>query len=178
MNADQVTIRAMGEADAAVIASAFAAIGWHKPAEQYRRYLAEQAEARRIVLVAESDGAVVGYCTVVWEPSYSALREAGVPEIQDLNDLPPFRKRGVGTKLLGQAEARVAQRSKRVGISVGLHPGYNAAQRLYVKRGYVPDGLGVTYRSRHVQEGEQVVADDELLLHFMKGIPACDAAAG
>jgi hypothetical protein len=41
--------------------------------------------------------------------------------------------------------AEVARRSGVVGIGVGLHPSYNAAQRLYVKRGYIPDARGITY---------------------------------
>jgi len=53
---------------------------------------------------------------------------------------------------------------------VGLHPGYNAAQRLYARRGYIPDGLGVTYRDRYVREGEQVVFDDDLVLHLIKAL--------
>jgi hypothetical protein len=45
---------------------------------------------------------------------------------------------------------------------------YNAAQRLYLKRGYIPDGRGVTYRDRFVEEGEQVALDDDLVLHLTK----------
>jgi hypothetical protein len=51
---------------------------------------------------------------------------------------------------------------------VGLHPGYNAAQRLYAQRGYIPDGLGVTYEDRFVEAGELVRFDNELLLHLVK----------
>ncbi len=53
---------------------------------------------------------------------------------------------------------------------VGLHPGYNQAQRLYVRRGYIPDGRGVTYRNEYVMEGMQVKLDDDLLLHFTKSL--------
>jgi hypothetical protein len=53
-----------------------------------------------------------------------------------------------------------------------LHPGYNAAQRLYVKRGYIPDAHGITYRNRFVDEGASVVVDDDLLMHFTKEFPA------
>jgi hypothetical protein len=61
-------------------------------------------------------------------------------------------------------------RSSVAGIGVGLHPGYNEAQRMYVKRGYIPDGRGVTYRNRYVEEGMQVVLDDDLVLHLTKRI--------
>lgn len=82
--------------------------------------------------------------------------------------LPEFRRNGIGSLLLDEAEGIAATRGTSVGIGVGLHPGYNAAQRLYVKRGYVPDGFGVTYRNQFIQEGAVVVADDDLVLHFRK----------
>jgi hypothetical protein len=41
---------------------------------------------------------------------------------------------------------------------------------LYVLRGYVPDGLGVTYNDRYIDEGELVRADNELVLHFIKDL--------
>lgn len=36
------------------------------------------------------------------------------------------------------------------------------------KRGYVPDGRGITYRDRYLQEGESVVLDDNPVLHLTK----------
>jgi len=55
---------------------------------------------------------------------------------------------------------------------VGLHPGYNDAQRLYIKRGYIPDGRGVTYNNRYLREGETTILDDELLLHLTRPVRA------
>ncbi len=42
-------------------------------------------------------------------------------------------------------EALAAETSDTVCLGVGLHSGYGAAQRMYVLRGYVPDGSGVWY---------------------------------
>jgi hypothetical protein len=72
--------------------------------------------------------------------------------------------------LLDRAEAEVARRSGVVGIGVGLHPGYNAAHRLYVKRGYIPDARGITYRECFVEERACVVLDDDLVMHFNKAV--------
>jgi GNAT superfamily N-acetyltransferase len=165
-----VEIRLLGESDPETISVAFKDIGWGKPVAQYRKYLAEQAAGNRICLVATVDGQFAGYVTVNWVPLYSPFAEQEIPEIQDLNVIPPFRRQGVGTRLLDRAEEEVALHSSVIGIGVGLHPGYNAAQRLYVKRGYVPDGRGVTYRNRYVEEGMEVVFDDDLVLHFTKTI--------
>jgi GNAT superfamily N-acetyltransferase len=161
------TIRPLAAADPPVIAAAFAAIGWSKPREQYERYLVEQEAGERQVWVASVDDAFAGYVTLSRRPAYAPFREEGIPEIQDLNVLPAFRRRGVGSALLDAAEAAAGA---RVGIAVGLEAGYGAAQRLYVRRGYVPDGRGIAYRWRTVEYGEQIVVDDDLVLCFTREV--------
>ena len=47
---------------------------------------------------------------------------------------------------------------------------YGAAQRLYVKREYIPDGRGLTSHNRPVAWGETVTVDDRLVLHFTKNL--------
>jgi len=170
MAADAATlrIRRLEAGDPPVMSAAFAAIGWKKPVEQYDRYLEAQRSGRRDVLVAFSRVSFTGYVTVNWHPDYPPLSLGGTPEIQDLNVLPAWRRRGIASRLLDEAERLAALRSDRVGIGVGLHPGYNAAQRLYVLRGYVPDGHGVTAGNAFVREGQTVTMDDEVVLHFVK----------
>ena len=169
---DTFQIRNLNEDDPATISDAFRNIGWGKPVAQYQRYLGEQKTGSRVCLVAIADGQFAGYVTVNWAPTYPGFATRKIPEIQDLNVLPGFRRRGIGTRLLDRAEEEIAQRCGMAGIGVGLHPGYNQAQRLYVKRGYIPDGRGVTYRDRYVEEGTQVVLDDDLVLHFTKSLDA------
>ncbi len=154
--------------DPPVLEAAFSAIGWTKPAAQFERYLEEQASGERPVFVARLDGEFAGYVTVVWETPYAPFREAGVPEIQDLNVLPAFRRRGIASALMDAAEALIATRGKVAGLGVGLYPDYGPAQRMYVLRGYVPDGLGVTYDRVTAKPGDTVRLDDELALHFTR----------
>ena len=45
------------------------------------------------------------------------------------------------------AEKIAGDYSDIVYLGVGLHSSYESAQRMYVKRGYVPDGSGVWYGS-------------------------------
>jgi GNAT superfamily N-acetyltransferase len=159
---DGFQIRFLSDSDPPVMAAAFESFGWVKPATQFQRYLAEQAAGNRLCPVATVNGDFAGYVTVNWVPTYPGFVDMKIPEIQDLNVLSLFRTNGIATMLLDRAEVEVACRSDVVGIGVGLHPGYNDAQRLYAKRGYIPDGLGVTYRDRYCREGEQVVLDDIL----------------
>ncbi len=155
--------------DVQPIADAFEVIGWNKPASQYRRYLAEQEQARRTILVAfSSDDRFCGYVTINWRSDYPPFQAEDIPELQDFNVLPHVRRRGIGTRLMDEAERMVRERSPVVGIGVGMDADYGAAQRLYVLRGYVPDGKGLTYKNRSVRRGEQVTVDDGLVLHFTK----------
>ncbi len=165
---DQLVTRPLSEHDPPVISAACQSVGWNKLETQYRRYLNEQAAGTRTCLVAELGGQFVGYVTINWQPAYIEFAEQRIPEIQDLSVLPAFRRRGIVTRLLDEAEAHVSARYNVVGIGVGLHPGYNAAQRLYVKRGYVPDGRGLTCKGRYVAEGEALVLDDDLVLYLTK----------
>lgn len=165
-----LTIAPLAESDIAEIAAAFAALGWRKSASQYERYLDEQGRGERAVLVARSGGVFAGYVTIVWASGYPPLREAGIPEIADFNVLPHLRRRGIGSRLLDAAEARIAERAASAGIGVGLYADYGAAQRLYVQRGYIPDGRGITWRNRAVVPGATVVVDDDLALYFTKAL--------
>jgi GNAT superfamily N-acetyltransferase len=163
-------ISQLAEGDPRSLAEAFAAIGWaaHKPMAQFERYLAEQRDGTRTVLLAWMDGEVAGYLTVLWTSAYEGLSADDIPEISDFNVLPRLRRRGIGTALMDAAEALVAERSDTVGIGVGLYPDYGPAQRLYVLRGYAPDGRGVAWRNRNAAPMDSVVVDDDLVLYFTR----------
>ena len=85
----QLVIRTMDESDPEVISAAFTAIGWHKPPALFQRYLAEQDEGRRLAFVAAWHGEFAGHVTLQWTSDYSPFAERQVPEVCDLNVLPP-----------------------------------------------------------------------------------------
>jgi GNAT superfamily N-acetyltransferase len=160
------SITALRETDIGEIARAFAVL--NKSESQYRRYFAEQQEETRLVLLARSGEAVSGYVTIMWQSDYAPFREAAIPEIQDFNVLPDFRRRRVGSRLMDEAERLIAERSSVIGIGVGLHSDYGAAQRLYVLRGYVPDARGITSHGQRMNWGDEVRIDDDLVLWLTK----------
>lgn len=167
-----LTIRQLEKGDVALISAAFRDLGWNKPRAQYERYLSEQEEGARDVLVAFAGRDFAGYVTINWNPSYPPFRTDGIPEIQDFNVLPRFRRQGIGTRLMDDAERKVLERSNIVGIGVGMTPDYGAAQRLYVLRGYVPDGKGLTRDGSPVIQGAEVTVDDGLVLYLTKALPS------
>ncbi len=165
-----VRIRPMERADCAHLSAAFARIGWSKQESLFLHYVAEERDGLRAARVGEVDGVPVGYVTLVWRSTDPALSQAGYPEIIDLNVLPDFRGRGVGSLLLDHVEALAAERSPTVGLRVGLHPGYGSAQRLYSNRGYRLDGAGALRNGYPVPEGATVELDDELTLRMYKAL--------
>jgi predicted kinase/ribosomal protein S18 acetylase RimI-like enzyme len=167
-----IAIRRMNENDCERMSNAFTAMGWNCPVAKFASFL-ERYERNEIVpLIAEVNSEFAGYLKVVWQPDYPFFRENGIPEIQDLNVVNIFRRQGVASSLMDEAEKTISKRSATIGIGVGLHPGYNAAQRMYVLRGYVPDGKGVVWHNEYIKEGQELKADDELILHFTKAIGA------
>lgn len=59
---------------------------------------------------------------------------------------------------------------QEVGIGVGLYKDYGTAQRLYVQMGYIPDGMGVTYKSSYITPREQYPVDDDLIFWMKKSL--------
>ena len=161
-------IRPLESNDIAVIAEAFRELGWNKPASQYQRYLAQQELGVRDVYVAFVDGQFAGYLTICWESSYRPFLVHSIPEIVDFNVLPKFRRMRIGTQLMDRAEVEIARVSPVAGIGVGMTADYGAAQKLYIHRGYIPDGRGLHWRDHHVQYHEDVVVDDDLALYLTK----------
>ena len=58
----------------------------------------------------------------------------------------------------------------RDGLSDGLYADYGPALLLYLGRGYLPDGRGVTYDRRTVAPGQSIRLDDGAALMFVKNL--------
>lgn len=155
------------------IVSAFKAIGWNKSKDIYEAYLLEQSKTQRSVIVAKEDGKFCGYVTIKWKSDYSNFNQKNIPEIADLNVLPSYQKKGVGTQLIRACEKMASERGlTNIGIGVGMTADYGNAQRLYVQLGYVPDGKGIHYQYLPINYGGKVVVDDDLVLYFIKLLDA------
>ena len=68
------------------------------------------------------------------------------------------------------AKSLVGEKTMAVGIGVGLTPDYGAAQRLYVKRDYIPDGFGISQNGIFPKFGDKITVDDDLNLYFIKDL--------
>jgi GNAT superfamily N-acetyltransferase len=127
--------------------------------------------AERQVYIAFHGETAAGCAQLNFNPVYAMFRRLGLPEIQDLCVLPEFRRQGIGLALIKHCEnvARAAGKTD-MGISVGLHAAYGAAQRLYVANGYVPDGAGIAYDDESIASGAMKPIDDLLTLKLVKAL--------
>ena len=165
-----VTIRPLREEDAAYFADEERKQGWHTEEGKFLDRLRDVRAGICISLVAELDGVPAGYVNVYHEGDFAwtPFAGAGFPEIVDFTVLEKFRGRGVGSALMDEAERVAGAFSDTVFLGVGLHAGYGSAQRMYVKRGYIPDGSGVWFRGRVCEPYTPCENDDDLVLYLSK----------
>ena len=163
------SIRKMQESDIKELSRGFISQGWPSREEILTRYFKEQESGEREVLVAEVEGALAGYISILPCAKQGPFAEI-YPELSDFNVFEPFQNQGIGNLLMEEAEKRVKLISDKVTLGVGLHSGYGPAQRLYIKRGYIPDGTGVWYQN--YQPAINAVCEDigELVLYLSKNL--------
>ena len=166
---DKIIIRDMISSDAQIITNEEIAQGWNQSIDKYEMRLRHQAEGKSVALVAEYNNSVAGYINIYPDSSWGAFGGKGYPEIIDFGVLEKYRNHGIGTKLMDVAEQVAARYAKIVYLGVGLHSGYGSAQRMYIKRGYIPDGTGIWYKDRICKPYESSIAnDDDLVLYLSK----------
>lgn len=141
---DKIAVRRMRAEDLRLIETA--EDNWSQDAEEYfQRQLARQEKGLCAALTAFCDGQLAGYVFLFWKCQWGGLRNRDIPSIVDLFVFEKYRKNGVATALLDTAESMASQYSDRIYLDVPVNNQHGAAQRLYIKRGYVPDGNGIYY---------------------------------
>ena len=165
----KLIIRSMEEADARVFTDELTAQGWHPDIAGYRARLDDQSRGKCAALTAVYEGCPAGYVYVYLRAEEGPFMGKGWPVIVDFNVLKKYQGRGIGSGLMDAAERIAGRYADTVCLGVGLCGSYGAAQRMYVKRGYIPDGSGVWYRGRQCVQYETVcTVDDDLILFLSK----------
>ena len=173
-----VKIRSMVPEDARVLYETYLSYGWHPSVKTYEDYFREQENGERLVFIAEYENQTAGICTLVLKPKEGPLAGKGWPEIVDLCVFFHVHRKGIGSRLLDTAEQEASKISDHVTLAVGVHSGYGAAQRMYVRRGYIFDGSGVWYRGKQLEQYAPCENDDDLLLWMSKELRTATACKG
>ena len=143
---------------------------WGAPTK-HRERLARQGEGKVVYLVAWYREAPVGHVLIEWggatdEPMRSLL--ANCADLQDLFVAPAYRSRGVGSRLLDEAEALVMKKGyPRLGLGAAVdNP---RARHLYQRKGYQDAGYG-EYRSGgvYIDRAGQEQEWEEICIYLIK----------
>ena len=165
-----IIVRAMTTEDIDGIINGFKEQGWEKPKKVLELYIDEQNKGEVYIFIAEYNGTIAGYTALYPSAKEGPFMGKNVPEISDFNVFAKYQKKGIGNKILDAAEevAFDISETKSITLGVGLHSGYGAAQRIYFKRGYLPDGSGVWYKNKQLNQYADCKNDDDLVLFLSK----------
>lgn len=151
---------------------------------EVERHFQGHREGNSTTLLGYQGGELVGILTIRWQSNYPPFREHGVPLIHYIEIKWERRGQGLGSELMERAERFASARVRKLGICVGIFDAYGPAQRLYIKRGFIPDGRGVCRGHEPLKEGQTVQVDHDLLLWLVKDLatlptiaPDADAAS-
>ena len=170
-NIGNVTIRDIEMADIEALTAAEQAQGWHwATTEKTASRLPARDAGECIVMVCEYEGQPAGYVSLYWNAPAGAFKNMNIPEIVDFNVLIKYRRKGLGHTMMNVCEQLAATKCDKICLGVGLYRDYGTAQRMYVKRGYVPDGSGVWYGDENIDPGKDVCNDDDLMLFLSKDL--------
>lgn len=145
--------------------------GWDSTIDKFEMRLKDVKNGKCISLVADYYGIPAGYVNVYPDSEWGAFANQGYPEIIDFAVLDKYQKNGIGSILMDTAEKIASEYADTVYLGVGLHNGYGSAQRMYVKRGYIPDGSGVWYKDKICTPYDTIYTnDDDLVLYLSKKV--------
>lgn len=138
------------------------------PMDYIKKCWKENETGERATLVAYFDQQFAGWLHLLSKSLYPHFEEEGIPEINNFDVVPSLRRIGIGNALMDAIEEVAFAKFGIVGVGVGLSYNYGNAQRLYVKRGYIPDGKGVFYQGKQVEPGNFVKVGDDPVLYLTK----------
>ncbi|WP_028775987.1 GNAT family N-acetyltransferase [Shimazuella kribbensis] len=165
-----IQIRKMKQEDISNVYKVFREHDIRKPFEYIEQCWKENQTGNRITLLAFHNEDFAGSLHLLARAKYPCFVENGIPEINDFNVIKPFRRLGIGNQLMEYIEQIAFEKYGVVGVGVGMHIHYGQAQRLYAKRGYIPDGRGLTYHNNQLNPGVKIYADDDLILYMIKNV--------
>jgi len=165
-----LNIRSMKEGDIDIIMKNYIEQGWSKPKEVLEKYLENQNSGFLYMFAADYNNDIAGYTVLYPDTGVGPFAFQKIPVISDFIVFEKYQRQGIGTKMLDEAEMKAFELNDRVQLGVGLHSGYGSAQRIYIKRGYVPDGTGVWWNNTPLEQYADCKNNDELVLFLIKDL--------
>ena len=148
----------------------FAATVYDGNYAEARTHFDESVNGPSDTFLAYVEGDLAGFVTIRWESHNEQFKREGIPFIHHLLVFGDYQGQGIANALLDAAEQLIGTRASQAGICVGIFDAYGPAQRLYAKRGYIPDGRGVCQWHRPIKAGEELTVDHDLIIWMIKAL--------
>lgn len=164
-----ISVRRMTYADIPAICEAYD----HKSdndAAYLNRQLANQDKQECSALLALYHENVAGYVLLYYRCRWGGLANCNLPSVVDLIVFKDYRQKKIATVLMDVAENIAKKHCDKVYLDVCLNAEYGPAQRLYTKRGYIPDGKGIYYEGKVCETDADCKNNDELALCLVKNL--------
>lgn len=162
--------RDLNRNDANVFQDAFLLEGRDVPMSLFLSYYTRQSRGEVKVIVAEKDGAFLGYGVIAVKSIVGPFKDKNIPAIIDINVLETNKNYGVGSFLVETMENYAKKISDIVCIAVPVNSKLGSLQIFLAKRNYLPDGTGLWYGDNNVNVGENVLNDCNLCMYLQKQI--------
>jgi len=166
---EQIIYRAMERGDVErILAAEYEKFISSSTQKRYEKFFDEQERGLRTVIIAELNGELVGRVTLLHSASGVPFKNMNIPEVLGLSVLEKYRKQGIGTELMKCIEEAAEKMSDTVCLGVGICESDGAAQRLFAKRGYIPDGSGAWYGRQAAHRAGRIETIESLVLYMLK----------
>ena len=137
------------------------------PSRFHEQRYKSQADCLSEYLIARIDSKPVGHLHLKWQGTDSKVVKAKIGVIPEFNGIAvakEFQSKGIGSKLIQEAESLARQRgADKVGLGVSIEN--KRARKLYEKLGYKQWGYGeyVDSWTRKNKDGNKEVIKDECI---------------
>ncbi len=119
-----VKIRVMEPQDIDLVLEGLTGYDVYNPRTDVERCWTENLTGQRTTFLALDQDDFAGWAHLVYSSDYSFFKENNIPESQNLDVVPPLRRRGVGSQLLHRIEQFAFRRYDVIGIGFGLYADY------------------------------------------------------
>lgn len=163
---EQLIIRDLEEKDIHLLDEALEDQHWNKRTEVYQQRLINQDQSRFYSFVAIYQGQRAGTVNLYLHKDIGPYKD--VAYIEDLLVFEKFQRQKIASRLMDVVEQIAFEHHQIIVLAVGLHQGYGKAQRLYIKRGYIPDGSGAWYQQDIARPYTHILNDDHFVVYLEK----------
>lgn len=165
---EKIRIRSMELNEPQITSYPYTFLGKQSIINNYFNYCRVQEKGKTYIFSAEYDGKIVGYSKLKTQSTTGPFAGKSIPEIVDFTVFLEYQGRGFGNKILDVTEQAASKISNTISICIGLHQGYGAAQRIYARRGYIPDGSGVWFMGTPLEKYKNCCNNNELVIYLSK----------